>query len=71
MEDQEYGTPSHSIEELEEALNPLGNGRSAFVPDSTLIEQDHEQSQPRQSTREQIPRRRFEIEGGSIHDCFI
>ena len=27
------------------------------------MEQDHEQSQPRRSTREPIPRCRFEIEG--------
>ena len=30
--------------------------------DPTPMEQDHEKSQPRQSTRERIPYRRFEIE---------
>ena len=33
------------------------------MPDSTLMEQDHEQSQPHQSTRERITHRRFEIDG--------
>ena len=33
------------------------------MPDSTPIEQDHEQSQPCNSTLEQIPRRQFKIEG--------
>ena len=33
------------------------------MSDPTLMEQDHEKSQPHQSTRERIPRRRFEIEG--------
>ena len=33
------------------------------MPDPTPMEQDHEKSQPRQSTRERIPRRRFEIKG--------
>ena len=69
MKDLEYGTPSHSVKELEKNFNPYGNSGSDFVLDPTLMEQDHEQSQPRQSTRELIPRCRFEIEGGSIHDC--
>ena len=33
------------------------------MPDLTLMEQDHEQSQSHQSTHERIPRHRFEIEG--------
>ena len=32
------------------------------MPDPTLKEQDHEQSQSRQSTHERILHRRFEIE---------
>ena len=33
------------------------------MPDSTLMEHDHEKSQPRQRTRERIPCYRFEIKG--------
>ena len=33
------------------------------MPDPTPLEQDHEKSQPRQSTRERISRCQFEIEG--------
>ena len=63
MEDPDNGAPSYSVKGLEETLNLLENSGSDFVPDPTLVEQDHEKSQPRQSTRERIPRRRFEIEG--------
>ena len=42
------------------------------MPDPTSMEKDHKQSQPRQSSRERIPRRRFEIEGEvfmiALHD---
>ena len=63
MENPDYGAPSHSVEGLEETLNLPKNSGSDFVLDPTPVEQDHEKSQPRQSTRERIPRRRFEIEG--------
>ena len=52
MKDLDYGAPSNSIEGLEETLNPPKNSGSDYVPNPTLMEQDHEQSQPRQSTRE-------------------
>ena len=54
MEDPDYGTPSHLVERLDKTLNPPKNNRSNYVPDSTLMEQDHEQSQPRQSNHERI-----------------
>ena len=57
MEDLDYGSPSHSVEELEETLNPPENSGSDYMHNSTVMEQDHEQSQPRQSTRERILRR--------------
>ena len=63
MKNPDYGASSHSIKGLKETLNPLENSESDYVPDPTHIEQDHKQSQPRQSTRERIPCRRFEIEG--------
>ena len=63
MEDPDNGAPSHSVEGLEETFNLPENSGSDLVPDPTPVEQDHEKSQPRQSTRERIPRRRFEIEG--------
>ena len=63
MEDPDNGAPSYSVEGLEVTLNPPKNSGSDFVPDLTLVEQDHEKSQPRQSIRERIPRRRFEIDG--------
>ena len=47
MEDPDYDTPSHSMEGLEETLNFLENSGSDFVPNPTLVEQDHEKSQPR------------------------
>ena len=55
MEDLDNGAPSHLVEGLKEILNLSKNSGSDFVPDPTLVEQDHEKSQPRQSTREQIP----------------
>ena len=62
MEDPNNGAPSHSVEGLEETFNFPENSGSDLVPDPTPMEQDHEKSQPRQSTRERIPRRQFEIE---------
>ena len=62
MEDPDNGAPSHSVEGLKETLNPFENSESAYMPDPTLMEQDHEQSQPRQSTHKRIPLGRFEIE---------
>ena len=52
MEDPDNGAPSHSVEGLEETLNLSKNNGSDFVLDPTPMEQDHEKSQPRQSTRE-------------------
>ena len=52
MKNPDYGAPSHSVKELEETLNPSKNSGSDYVLDLTFIEQDHEQSQPHQSTRE-------------------
>ena len=63
MEDPDNGAPSHLVEGLEETLNLSENSGSNFVSDSTSMEQDHEKSQPYQSTRERIPCCRFEIEG--------
>ena len=63
MEDPDYGALSHLVEGLEETLNPLKNSGNDYVLDPTPMEQDHEKSQSRQSTREQIPHRQFEIEG--------
>ena len=45
------------------------NNGSDIVSILTLMEQDHKQSQPQRSIRKPIIRRRFEIEGGSVHDC--
>ena len=63
MENLDYGTTSHLIEDLNETSNPPSNSGSDILSIPTLMEQDHEQSQPRRSIREPIPRRRFEIEG--------
>ena len=63
IENLDYGATSHSVEDLDETFNPSRNSESDILSISTLIEQDHEQSQPRRSIREPIPRRRFEIEG--------
>ena len=61
-ENLENGDPT-TVEGLEETLNPHEESGSDIVPDPTPMEQDHEQSQPRRSIRERIPRRQFEIEG--------
>ena len=45
-EDPDYGAPSHLVEGLEETFNPPKNSGSDYVPDPTLMEQDHEKSQP-------------------------
>ena len=42
---------------------PLEVSRSEKLSYFAPMEQDHEQSQPRHSNREKIPRHRFEIEG--------
>jgi len=63
MKNPDYKATSHSVEDLEETLNPPGNSGSAILSILTLMEQDHEQSQPCRSIREPIPRRWFEIEG--------
>ena len=52
MEDLEYGSSSHIVEELKETLSPSRNSGNNFVLDPTSIEQDHEQSQPRQNNHE-------------------
>ena len=46
-----------------ESLTPLEASGSNNLLDHVLMEQDHEQSQPRNSNCERIPCRRFEIEG--------
>ena len=46
-----------------ESLTPLEASGSNNLLDHVPIEQDHEQSQPRSSNRERIPRRHFKIEG--------
>ena len=61
-ENLENGDPT-TVEGLEDTLNPPEESGSDIMPDPTPMEQDHEQSQPRRSIRECIPRRRFEIEG--------
>ncbi|KAF9686375.1 hypothetical protein SADUNF_Sadunf03G0152100 [Salix dunnii] len=63
MENLDYGTTSHLVEDLNDTSNPPSNSGSDIFSIPTLMEQDHEQSQPRRSIREPIPRRRFEIEG--------
>jgi hypothetical protein len=63
MENLDYGAISHLVEDLDETFNPFGHSGSDILSIPTLIEQDHEQSQPRRSIREPIPHRRFEIEG--------
>ena len=45
------------------SLTPLEVSGSDNLLDHVPMERDHEQSQPRCSNRERIPRRRFEIEG--------
>ena len=44
IKDPDNGAPSHSIEGLKQTLNLLKNSGSDFVPDPTIMEQDHEQS---------------------------
>ena len=63
MKNLDYGATSYSGKDLEETLNPPGNSGSDILFIPALMEKDHEQSQPRRSIREPIPRRRFEIEG--------
>jgi hypothetical protein len=63
MKNLDYGETSHSVEDLDETFNPLRNTGSDILSIPSLMEQDHEQSLPRRSIREPIPRRRFEIEG--------
>ena len=45
------------------SLTPLEVSGSDNLLNHVPMEQDHEQSQPRRSNRERIPRRHFEIEG--------
>jgi hypothetical protein len=63
MENLDYGAISHSVEDLDETFNPPRNSGSDILSISILMEQDHEQSQPRRSIREPIPRRQFKIKG--------
>ena len=53
---------SHLVEDLNETFNPFSNNESDILSIPTLMEQDHEQSQPYRSIREPIPHRRFELE---------
>jgi hypothetical protein len=57
MKNLDYGATSYSGKDLEETLNPPGNSGSAILSILTLMEQDHEQSQPCRSICEPIPRR--------------
>ena len=68
---EEPGTSATIVTEgnMEETLFPPVASGSERDHDSVPMEQIHDQSQPRRSIRERIPRRRFEIEGGSFHDC--
>ena len=66
MENLDYGTTSHSVEDLEKTLNPPRNSESDILSIPTLMEQDYEQSQPRRSIHEPFPHRRFKIEGESF-----
>ena len=54
-------TTSHLVEDLNETSNPPSNSGSDILSIPTLMEQNHEQSQPHRSIRKPIPRRRFEI----------
>ena len=63
MENLDYGVTGHSTKDLDETFNPPRNSESDILSIPTLMEQDHEQSQPRRSIREPIPRHWFEIEG--------
>ena len=64
MKNLDYDITSHSVEDLEETLNPLWNSGSDILFISTLMKKDHKQSQPRRSICEPIPCCRFEIEEG-------
>jgi hypothetical protein len=44
MENLDYGTTSHSIEDLEYTLNPPRNSGSDILSIITLMEQDHKKS---------------------------
>jgi len=44
MEDLDNSTTCHSIEDLEETRNPLGNSGIEILSIPTLMEQNHEQS---------------------------
>jgi hypothetical protein len=63
MKNLDYSATSHSAEDLDETFIPPRNSGSDILSNHTLMEQDHEQSQPRKSIRELIPHRRFKIEG--------
>ena len=69
MEDPEVGEGVRIIDSTLsgpnniESLTPLKAIGSDNLLDHVLMEQDYEQSQPRRSNRERIPRRCFEIEG--------
>ena len=63
MKNLDYGTISHLVEDLNETSNPPSNSGSDILSIPTLMEQDHEQSQPCRSIREPSPHRQFEIEG--------
>jgi len=44
MKNLDYGTTSHSVEDLEEPLNSSRNNESDILSIPTLMEQNHEQS---------------------------
>ena len=49
MENLNYGTTSHLVDDLNESLNPRSNIGSDILSIFTLMEQDYEQSQPHRS----------------------
>jgi hypothetical protein len=63
MKNLDYGATNHSVKDLDETFNPSRKSESDILSIPTLMEQDHEQSQPCRSIHEPIPHRRFEIEG--------
>ena len=72
MEDPEVGEGVRIIDSTLtgpnniESLTPLEASGSHNLLDHVPMEQDHEQSQPRHSNHERIPRHHFKIEGGAF-----
>ena len=68
MEGPEVGEGVRIIDSTFTGPDNIESGSENLL-DHVPMEQDHEQSQPRRSNHNRIPRCRFEIEGGSFHDC--